>query len=153
MELRAHRKKKTLKGLGRKAVLLLIFKIVEIHSQEGQTGHGGVPKNSCLLAYFLPASFSAFFIPVPLSYPKVCLSWSCRERHLFQSSRFSSPLASPVGLVDRQAGNLDLSGCGPEILTSAIDSRSSWTSQITLGFILAPGTVRMVACREVTLLQ
>lgn len=44
-------------------MLLLIFKIVEIHSQEGQTGHGGVPKNSCLLAYFVTASFSAFLYP------------------------------------------------------------------------------------------
>lgn len=61
-----------------------------------------------------------------------------RERSLFQTPRFPSPPASPMGLVNRQTGSLDFSGCRPEILTSAKDSRSSW---ITLGFILVSGTV------------
>lgn len=137
MELCAHKKKKkSLKGLGRKAALLLIFKIVEIQSQEGQTGHRRVPKNSCLLAYFLPASFSSLLVPFSLSYPKEWLSWSCRERSLLQTPRFPSPPASPIGLVYRQTGSLDFSGCRPEILTRARGALGS-----SLGFILVSGTV------------
>lgn len=81
------------------------------------------------------SKFFCLLLLIPLSYPNMWLSWSCRERYLFQSSRFPSPLASPMRLVDRQT-SLAIDQRSWHLLKTwgALGHpRSAWVSSLSLG--------------------